>query len=84
MSDIEINTRDMEDLVQKVKTYFEHELDQEIGGFDAEFLVNFFAREIGPHFYNQGLYDAQAMLSRKMDEVTDLLYELEKPTEIRR
>lgn len=78
MSDIEINARDMEDLVQKVKTYFEQELDQEIGGFDAEFLVNFFAREIGPRFYNQGLYDAQAMLSRKMDEVTDSLYELEK------
>ncbi len=78
MSDIEINARDMEDLVQKVKTYFEQELDQEIGGFDAEFLVNFFAHEIGPRFYNQGLYDAQAMLSRKMDEVADSLYELEK------
>ncbi|MBQ24276.1 MAG: hypothetical protein CL546_04995 [Alcanivorax sp.] len=29
-------------------------LQQDIGGFEAEFLIDFFAKELGPHFYNLG------------------------------
>jgi uncharacterized protein (DUF2164 family) len=48
-------------------------------GFEAEFLIDFFAREIGPHFYNRGLFDAQQVLTEKMDEVGYVMQELEKP-----
>jgi len=69
-------------LVEKIKTYFARELDQEIGGFDAEFLLDFFSREIGGHYYNRGLYDAMDTLKAKLDLIADdVCYALEKPTD---
>ncbi|EUC70403.1 hypothetical protein Y017_10095 [Alcanivorax sp. 97CO-5] len=66
-------------MVSKIKAYFEDELQQEIGGFEAEFLIDFFATELGPHFYNRGLFDAQQVLTEKMDEVGYVMQELETP-----
>ena len=66
-------------MVSKIKSYFEDELQQEIGGFEAEFLIDCFAKEIGPHFYNRGLSDAQQVLTEKMEEVGYVMAELEKP-----
>lgn len=67
-----------EDLVIKIKAYFEKELDCEIGGFDAEFLLEFFAQEIGGHFYNQGLQDASKVMSEGMEALQDRLYSMEE------
>lgn len=71
-------------IVSKIQAYFIHELDQEIGGFDAEFLLDFFSKEIGTLFYNRGLYDAQVLLSQKLDDLSDAIYQLEKPTDFQR
>ena len=71
-------------IVQKVKMYFHEELDQQIGSFDAEFLIDFFSEEIGVHFYNRGLYDAQALFSQKVEEFSDAVYELEQATSFRK
>lgn len=68
-------------LVEKIKAYFARELDQEIGGFDAEFLLDFFSEEIGKHFYNRGLFDALDEIRAKLDLIADDVgYALEKPT----
>ena len=72
------------EITGKVKMYFREELDQEIGSFDAEFLVDFFAEEIGAYFYNRGLYDAQALISTKVGEISEAIYELERPTTLKR
>ena len=71
-------------IVRKVQLYFSEELSQQIGSFDAEFLLDFFAQEIGAYFYNRGVQDAQAVLSSKLDDIQDVLYQLEKPTEFKR
>lgn len=71
-------------IVRKIKLYFSEELKQQIGSFDAEFLLDFFAREIGAYFYNRGLYDAQAALSSKIDDIQDAIFQLERPTEFQR
>ena len=71
------------EITGKVKMYFREELDQEIGSFDAEFLVDFFAEEIGAYFYNRGLYDAQALISTKVEEISEAIYELERPTTLK-
>ncbi|WP_203142298.1 DUF2164 domain-containing protein [Marinobacter mangrovi] len=70
--------------VQKVKLYFREELDQDIGQFDAEFLIDFFAEEVGAYFYNRGLYDAQALFQKKVDELGEAVLELEQPTDFRK
>ncbi|MDA9557734.1 DUF2164 domain-containing protein [Vibrio sp.] len=81
MKKIEFSKHEKEQLVKKIQDYFDDELDHDIGAFDAEFLMDFFAKELGAYYYNRGLYDAQAFLQQKMDEFSDSLYELEKPTD---
>ena len=71
-------------IIAKIQRYFNAELGQDIGGFEAEFLLDFFAKEVGNFFYNRGLYDAQAILSSKMDDLNDAIYQLEKPTDFKR
>jgi uncharacterized protein (DUF2164 family) len=84
MEKLEFTPEEKNQIVRKVKMYFEEELDQQIGNFDAEFLIDFFAEEVGAYFYNRGLYDAQALFSQKVDELADSIYELERPTEFRK
>lgn len=79
MKDIEFSKEQRERMVSKIKAYFCEELQQDIGGFEAEFLIDFFAKELGPYFYNRGLFDAQQALNEKMEEVGYTLQELEQP-----
>ena len=83
MPDIKFSSKDKEAIVHKIQMYFHEELEQEIGAFDAEFLLNFFSTEIGGLYYNQGLLDAQAVLSNKLDELNYLIQDLEKSTFVR-
>ncbi|APR66623.1 hypothetical protein CN03_06545 [Thalassolituus oleivorans] len=80
MTDIKLSKEEKDRVIHKVKNYFEAEFHQDIGGFEAEFLIDFFAKEIGAYFYNQGLSDAQTLFSEKADELSYLIQELEKPT----
>lgn len=84
MAEIEFSKEEKEILVKKIKLYFSEEMKQDIGQFDAQFLLDFFAEEVGPYFYNRGLYDAQAILEKRLDDIAEAIYELEKVTEFRR
>ncbi len=81
MTVIEFSNEERAILVQKITAYVATELGQEIGDFDAGFLLDFVTKEIGPYYYNRGLYDAQALLSKRIDEVGEAIIDLEKPTE---
>ena len=80
MSEIEFSREEKKSIVHKIQLYFNEKLDQEIEQFDAEFLLDFFSKEIGVYFYNQGLNDAQVVLSGRIDSIIDAIYEIEKPT----
>jgi uncharacterized protein (DUF2164 family) len=84
MTDIKFSAAEKDLIVHKIKRHFAEELHQPIGSFDAEFLLDFFAKEVGAYFYNRGLYDAQAVLTSKLDDVQDAIYQLERPTEFQR
>ena len=84
MDKVEFSTEEKSEIVRKLQMYFQEELDQDIGRFDAEFLIDFFAEEIGAYFYNRGLYDAQALIAEKVGDLSDAIYELEKPTTIQK
>lgn len=81
MPEITLNPEQKKVIVEKIKLYFREELDQDIGGFDAEFLLDFFLEEMGGYFYNQGLYDAQQLLSEKLDDLSECIFNLEKPVQ---
>lgn len=70
-------------LVKRIQLYFSEELEQDISQFPASFLLDFFIEEIGPHFYNRALLDAQAVIDERIDTIRDALYEIEKPVALR-
>ena len=79
---IKFTRNQQEAIVAKLQRYFINELDQDIGQFDAEFLIDFFAKEIGSAFYNKGLLDAQAIVNEKVLTISDAIYEIEQPSDI--
>ena len=79
MPKIELPKEAAEAAAKALSKYLKAELDVEIGGFDAVFLVDFITERLGPHYYNQGLYDAQAVLLKKADELGEAVLALEKP-----
>ena len=84
MAIVEFSGDEKKVIVGRIQTYFREELKQELGGFDAEFLLDFFAEEMGAYFYNRALYDAQAILERRLEDFGEAVFELEKPTDFRR
>ncbi|GLX79386.1 hypothetical protein tinsulaeT_27260 [Thalassotalea insulae] len=79
MTTIKFSSQEKVQIVSKIQRYFERELEQELGQFDAEFLLDFFAEEIGGYFYNRGLFDAQQLLNERIEQLGDAIYELEQP-----
>lgn len=84
MAQIQFSAEEKAAIVRRIQMYFDQELRQEIGRFDAEFLLDFFTGEIGGYFYNRGLYDAQAALSSRLDDLNEAIVQLEMPTEFPR
>lgn len=76
---IELTKENKEEIVLRIQSYFLDELKQEIRQFDAEFLLDFFSKEIGCYFYNQALTDVHALLEKHMESMADTIYDLEKP-----
>lgn len=82
-SDIKFSNQEQDAIIRRIQDYFRDALDQDIGQFDAQFVLDFFAREIGPYFYNRGLYDAQVILQLRLEDLSDAILELEKSTQSR-
>jgi uncharacterized protein (DUF2164 family) len=78
MADIEFTNEQKDAIAEKLKTYFQEELDRELGQFEAQFLLDFLIAELGPYFYNQGLYDARAVMEKRVEDIAESIYELEK------
>ncbi|WP_296600061.1 DUF2164 domain-containing protein [Phenylobacterium sp.] len=84
MSTIELPKETRDALAAAMSRYLKDELDLEVAGFDAVFLTDFVTERFGPYFYNQGLADAQAVLSKKLDDLGEAILSLEKRTTLTR
>lgn len=82
--EIEFSAEEKQAIIPMIKIYLHEELDKEVGNFDAEFLLDFFTKEIGPFFYNRGLYDAQELLEQRLESITEAIADMEKPIPFRR
>ncbi len=84
MALIKVSDDEKKLIVGRIRAYFREELHQELGGFDAEFLFDFFAEQMGAYFYNRALYDAQAIMQLRLEDFGEAIFELEKPTDFGR
>ena len=74
---VKLSDEETEKVVDRIKDYFIKELDSEIGRFDAEFLIEFFGKEIGRYYYNKGLRDAEVVIESALDSAKEALYGME-------
>ena len=77
MTQIEIEQSTKAEIVAKLQEYFADELQQELGSFDAQFLLDFFSEQVGYFYYNQGLADALKTFEDKLEDISDSIYQLE-------
>jgi len=78
MSPITLDAEIKDEVGKKIQAYLLRELDIEIGNFDAQFFLDFLTEQVGYVYYNRGLRDSLSAVEGKMEEFSDLIYQLEK------
>ena len=78
MKPIVFSKEEQRDLIPRIRTFVRDELDTEIGDLQASMLMDFFANTLGHAVYNRAVYDAQALIAGKADEMAEALYALER------
>ena len=78
MTPIRFSREEVAAITAKLRPYFRDELDVDLRDLPAEMLIDFLAREIGPFFYNRALYDAQAVLKKKADDIGEAIAGLDR------
>jgi uncharacterized protein (DUF2164 family) len=63
---------------QLLKRFLAERFDLQLGAFEVQEVLDLFAREIAPHFYNKAISDVQAMLSDRFASIESDLWALEK------
>lgn len=79
---IKLERAQKEALASAIQDYMQDELSIEIGQFDSEFLIDFITEKLGAVYYNKGVEDAKSLIERRMLEVSDELYEIEKEVKL--
>lgn len=82
MAKIEWNREQRGVLVERLREYLLDELDVELGQFDADALLDFLDRELGPAYYNLGLLDARAVLADRVGSLSEAIEDLEQATDL--
>lgn len=78
MTNITFSREERAVLVPTIQAWFRDELDHDLSGLQAEMLIDFIGREMGPAFYNRALYDAQALIAAQAETLADAVLGLEK------
>lgn len=65
-------------IAARLRAYFRDELEIDLAALPAEMLLDFLVREIGPFFYNRALYDAQAIVAKKAEDIGEAIAGLER------
>lgn len=76
---IALTREETADLTRRLRDFGRDELEQEITALQAEMLLDLIRERIGPAFYNRGLYDAQAVVAARAEEIGEAVLALEKP-----
>lgn len=66
-------------LVTALQTLLDDRFEVRLGRFEVEELLDFFARECGPLYYNKAVADVQTLLRERVDSLESDIWALEKP-----
>ena len=63
---------------QILKRFLAERFELELGSFEVQELLDLFARDIAPYFYNKAILDVQAHLKDRFESIESDLWALEK------
>ena len=63
---------------QILKRFLAERFELELGSFEAQELLDLFARDIAPYFYNKAIFDVQTHLKDRFESIESDLWALEK------
>jgi uncharacterized protein (DUF2164 family) len=72
---IELDKKDIESIAHSLRKYCREELEHEISGLQAQFLLDYILKEIAPFAYNQGVKDAEAYFQAKLEDLPAICFE---------
>jgi uncharacterized protein (DUF2164 family) len=64
--------------LQVIKAFLDERFELQMGSFEAQEVLDLFAREVAPYFYNKAISDVQAHLSERFQSIESDLWALEK------
>ncbi len=75
---LQLDAAQTQDAVLAIKRFMEDRFELELGSFEAEELLDFFAREFAPYFYNKAILDVQSYLKERFESIESDVWALEK------
>jgi uncharacterized protein (DUF2164 family) len=78
MKPIEMTREERADATARLRAFLRDELEVDLSGLQADMLLDFIGERIGAAFYNRGLYDAQALIQARTEDLVDAIYGLER------
>ncbi|NQD92016.1 DUF2164 domain-containing protein [Pseudomonas sp. CrR25] len=64
--------------VRLLKRFLDERFELELGSFEVQELLDLFAREVAPLYYNKAISDVQAHLKDRFESIESDLWALEK------
>lgn len=61
-----------------IKRFMADRFELELGSFEAAEVLELFARDIAPHYYNRAIFDVQTHLKERFESIESDLWALEK------
>ena len=63
----------------KIKRFMEDRFELKLGSFEVAEILELFATEVAPHYYNRAIFDTQTLLKERFESIESDLWSLEKP-----
>ncbi|UTW09617.1 DUF2164 domain-containing protein [Pseudomonas benzenivorans] len=61
-----------------LQRFLDERFELQLGSFEVQELLDLFARDIAPQFYNKAIFDVQAHLKDRFESIESDLWALEK------
>lgn len=72
---IRLSKEEKENALRSIQQFFEEELEVTLGGLQAEWVLDYFSKELAPYAYNQGVADAGNFMVQRIEDLAASCYE---------
>ena len=69
---ITLSEEKRKEMIVTIQNYFEQERDEVLGDLAASIILDFIINQLGPDFYNQGIYDSYRYMNDRVEDILGL------------